>query len=149
MVSGHPRFSKGPVTYTVYQTVLHGQLVVIGTSGNVGLVGVAGAGAVNCLGVAENDALPASTSPTGTSIGGQPLLDTSVQDAYVAVGNDGIYRLTAAAALLAGDPLKCAAAGQVTKFVDGTDNPGLKIGRCIEAAGIASGAVGACLIRIA
>lgn len=149
MSAVNPRFTAGPITMAVFAAVAGGQLVVPGTSGNVGLVGPAGAGAVNCLGVAGLDALPAGTANTSTDAAGFPVISAAIVDQYTPVHQHGTFKLTAAGTLVFGDPLKCAAAGQVAKFVDGTDNPGLKIGRCMEPLGIASGAVGQCYINIA
>lgn len=73
---------------------------------------VAGANATDWLGVASHDAT------TGQSYG---------------VYKDGIQRLIAAGAVAKG-PVKCAAAGKVTAFVPGTDDPTRQVGHAQEAA---------------
>lgn len=52
----------------------------------------------------------------------------------VGVYCDAVQRLTAAGALPTGTPVKCAAAGQVTAWVSGTDNYDRYIGLTLEAA---------------
>jgi predicted RecA/RadA family phage recombinase len=73
---------------------------------------VAGANAIDWLGVASHDAA------SGESYG---------------VYKDGVQRLTAAGAVAKG-PVKCAANGKVTVFVPGTDDPTRQVGTAQEAA---------------
>jgi predicted RecA/RadA family phage recombinase len=64
----------------------------------------------------------------------------------VGVYTDGVQRLTAAGAFAAGTPLKCAANGQVTTWVSGTDNYDRYVGLALEAA---SGAASVVAVRMA
>lgn len=80
----------------------------------------AAADSVTFVGVASKD-----------TAAGQPL----------GVFADAVQRPVAATALAAGTPVKCAAAGQVTTWVSGTDNYDRYVGITLEA--IASGAAGA------
>lgn len=144
------RIFKGvdPITFEVFVAVAGGQLVVPGTAGNVGKVGPAGAGAVNCLGVAVMDALPAGTSTTSTDPSGFPILNVAQATQYTAVDAFGVYPLNCTGTIALGDPIKCGATGSVVKFVDGTDNPGLKIGRCVDPAGGTNGGTALCRLSI-
>lgn len=144
------RIFKGvdPTEYEVFVATAGGQLVAPGTAGNVGKVGPAAAGAVNCLGVAVVDGLPAGTSSSSTDPSGFPILNVAQAQQYISVAAFGIYPLNCAGTIALGDPIKCGAAGAVVKFVDGTDNPGLKIGRCVDPAGGVNGGTAACRLNI-
>lgn len=140
---------NNPITYQCFVAVAGGQLVVPGTAGNAGLIGPAGAGAVNCLGVATTDGLPVGTANTSTDPSGFPIIATDQADENVAVDPHGVYRLACTGTIALGDPIKCGTAGSVVKFVDGTDNPGLKIGRCVDPAGGVNTGTALCLVNIA
>lgn len=135
--------------------ILGGQLVVpSGTTGASGLqtIVVAGANAINCVGVAQSDAVPASlqaANTTGASAwdSGYPQIDTSVPDPTVAVYNDVVVPiLYAAGAVAYGAKLKVAANGTVTAHVSGTDAPERCIGSCAQIGGTAGGVIA--LVRL-
>jgi len=135
-----PVYQDGPVTRQVTETVKGGQLV---EARSAGLVGVAAVGSKVCLGVASKDAVPTATSQDGTdSVTGLPIINEYPYSPYVAVYDEGYFNLTYAAAAAFGQKLKCAANGQVTPFVSGTDTPDMLVGSCQEPLGVASGAVG-------
>lgn len=98
-----PKYAPGtqPTVIVGAGGVLGGQLIT-----TAGLV--AGAGATDVAGVAAFDQLSGGA---------------------VTVYRDGIQRLTAAATITAGQPLKAAASGQVTPYVVGTDPVNQLIGR--------------------
>jgi hypothetical protein len=133
-VTGKPRFERGPITYQCYATVLYGQLVKFGTSGNSGLIAPAGAGDI-CIGVATTNGLPVGTANTGTSLAGFPLIEAGMPDENVAVARRGVYALNAAGTIAPGAFVKAGAAGAVVAWVDGTDSTTLRVGQCIDAAG--------------
>lgn len=137
MAGAIPRFNGGPVTYEVVETVRGSQLVEARTGSKVG---VAAAGSVACLGVATKDATPVATL-TGTDTFGNPTINISPVSQYVAVqGVPAIFEtITYAANATFGALLKCAANGQVTPWVLGTDNPALIVARCLEPAGVTVG----------
>lgn len=149
VVTGKARQKRGPLTFQVFQTVVAGQLVVPGTAGNAALVGVAGAGANNCLGVATTSGLVAGTAYTGTSsVSGYPFVEAQIPDENIAVDGHGIYALNALGTIANGDPIKCGATGGVLKWVSGTDAADLKIGRCVDALGGTNGGAVICDINI-
>jgi hypothetical protein len=135
--------------------LLGGQLVVpSGTTGASGLqtVVAAGANAINCIGVAQSDAVPVSlqaANVTGTSAwdAGYPAIDTSVPDATVAVYQDCVAPITYGAGAVAfGAKLKCGATGTVVAHVSGTDAPERCIGSCAQPGGTAGGVIA--LVRL-
>lgn len=107
----------------------------------------AGAGALNCIGVAQSDALTAAdiaTYTTGTSgfDSAYPVIDASVPSGVSAVYCDAIVPiLYAAGAVAYGDRIKCGAAGVAAKWITGTDNANLIVGRCAQPGGTAGGVV--------
>lgn len=114
-----PRFEPGAaVTFTASAAITGGQLVAV-TGGR--RVAPAAAGSTAVIGVALNDA---------------------AAEAEVPVLSVGVHRLTAAAAVAAGDQVIAAAAGQVTPVGAGTAFQ--VVGKALEA--IAAGARG--LIQI-
>lgn len=144
-------------TYEAYTAILLGGTLVVPNGSTVGASGLqsivaAGAGALNCLGVASSDAVPASltaANTTGTSVwdSGYPQIDTSVPDPTVAVYSDCVVPiLYVAGAVSYGDRLKCGAAGTVAKWITGTDNANLIIGRCAQPGGTAGGVIA--LVRL-
>lgn len=131
-----PRFERGPITMQVFAATKGGQLVAPGTAGNAGLVGPAGAGIGNCLGVATTDAMPAGTANTGTTVDGFPEFNASVVDEFTAVARHNVWKLlVATTAFLFGDHVKTAANGAVQKWAPGVDAPELKIGQCVDPLG--------------
>jgi hypothetical protein len=139
MSGAHRNYEHGPVTYKVSTAVTGGQ-VVQWDSSNVGQLKPAGAGTVAAAvaGVALADANPTGTDPTNPVQVGWAREYVAV--VYAPADVDVKY----ASAANPGDPLKCAANGQVTKYVIGTDtDPTLIIGKCTAAAAVSSGAVDA------
>lgn len=142
-----PKFTRGPVTYEVVESVKGGLLVEARAASKVGL---AAAGSTKCLGVATTDARPTNPAATTDEFGNQVLTEVNI-DQYTAVGSNGeIYPVEYAANAAFGDLLKCAAAGKVTPLVVGTDNTALVVGRCVEPAGvvIATKAIGLAKITV-
>lgn len=131
-----PRFQGGgPVTYTVVETIIGGQLVE-GRTG--GLIGVAAAGSVKCLGVATKDATP-TVAGTGTDAFGNPTLAVQYVTNTVAVGGgDQIYPVTYSANAALGDPLVVTANGTVAPAA-ATPDARTIVGRCVEPAGVVVG----------
>jgi hypothetical protein len=114
-----PKIIEGPVTITATGTVTGGQLVTA--------LGVtAPADSATWLGVASRDAI--SGVPFGVWV-------------------EGVQRLTAAGALAAGTLVKCAAAGQVTTWVAGTDGFEKFVGITLEAASGAGSIVATRMVR--
>lgn len=102
-----PKFKPGEaITRVAAATITGGQMVTC-----AGLV--AGAGAADWLGVASHDA---------------------VSGGLIGVYTEAVQRLTAAGAIAVGAPIKCAASGNVTTFVTGTDAPPLFVGVALDAA---------------
>jgi hypothetical protein len=135
MSGAHRNYEHGPATYQVSATTTGGQ-VMQWDSSNVGQIKPAGAGTVASAvaGVALADANPAGTDPTNPVQVGWAREYVAV--AYAPTDIDVKY----ASAANPGDPLKCAASGQVTKYVIGTDtDPTLIIGKCTAQAAVASG----------
>jgi hypothetical protein len=136
-----PHYGLGPDSYQVSAQVLGGQLVVPDAS-PASTVSVAGAAAINVLGVAGIDAAPI-VSQAGTNTGyGQPVVDISFLPDYVAVYHGPCdTHVTYAAAATFGQLLKAAALGQVTPWVSGADtNPATIVGRCTQPGGVLAGA---------
>lgn len=138
-----PHNKLGPDNFQVSALVLGGQLVVPDASPAT-TVSVAGAGAVNVLGVAGNDASPIVSQAAFTDqyAGSAPLVDVSVLPDYTAVYRvPADIKVTYAAACSFGELLKSAASGQVTPWVSGTDtNPATIVGKCTQPGGILAGA---------
>lgn len=133
MAGAVPVFDNSPVTCDVVAAVTGGQVVETRAPSGAATqhpCGPAGAGSVTVLGVALIDATNAGQSAT---------LATPLPPATV-VAVQGVVPVTYAAAATYGALLKAAASGQVTPWVTGTDNPSLVIGKCMETAGVASGA---------
>lgn len=132
-----PRFTTGPVTYNVVETVRGGQIVEARAGSKVG---VAGAGSTKVLGVATKDATPPASQQSVDAFGRQVTNLTEITE-FVAVGHAAEYPVTYAAAAAFGDPLVAAANGQVAPAGAAPDARTI-IGRCTEPAGVALGAVG-------
>jgi hypothetical protein len=102
-----PKFKPGQATTRVATgTIIGGLMVTVAGA-------VAAADSTTWMGVASKDAI------TGQTFG---------------VYSEGVQYPTAAGAISAGAPLKCAANGQVTTWVDGTDAYSRYIGIALEAA---------------
>lgn len=101
-----PKIIDGPITLVATGNGSGGQLVTAAGA-------VAAADSATWLGVASRD-----------FVTGQPF----------GVWTEGVQRLTAAGALAVGALLKCAAAGQVTTWVPGTDGYEKFVGVALEAA---------------
>lgn len=127
----YPVTQLGPDTYTVSATVTGGQLVFPDSS-NPGMVKPTTGAVDGVLGVALNDAVPAG-SGSNTAFGTAPST-TSV--AY----GPATVQLTASGNIVFGALVSSAAAGAVTS--GGTPTYDLIVGRCVEPAGITSGAKG-------
>lgn len=131
-----PRYQGGaPITYTVVETIVGGQLVEARTGG---VVGVAAAGSLKCVGVATKDATP-TVSGTGTDAFGNPTFAVAYVDNLVATGGgDAVYSVTYAANAAFGDRLICAANGTVTPAGAAPDARTV-IGYCAEPNGVVIG----------
>jgi hypothetical protein len=114
-----------------------GQLCIVTSVSGVDTVEVAGANALNVMGVAlidaTTDALIASANAAGPIVG-WPEADR------VTLGCHGIFPVTYAANATAGVLLVAAANGQVTPYTPGTSTFDQIVGRCY--ATTVSGAVG-------
>lgn len=154
MASVSPKFQGKNGNVQTFEAVggliLGGQLVVPSTGNTIAGVqaaAVAGVGALNCIGVASMDAVPAANQATYTTgVGGYDAslayIDTSVPDPTFAAYTDVVINVTYAAGAVAfGDRLKCAATGAVAKWVTGTDNANLIVGSCAQPGGTAGGVV--------
>lgn len=112
----------------------------------------AAAGSAVCVGVAIEDAIPTANLAalqTGTDGYGYPFYDVSVPDATFTAYSDAIVTgVTYAAAATYRQTLKCAANGQVTPWVSGTDAANLIVGWCAQPAGVATAGVGLARILI-
>jgi hypothetical protein len=131
---------EGPYSYPVLASglTIEGGTMVIPDSVNPGGAQIAGAGAKNCLGVC--------VAP-GAAAGVFSSTDAAALPDFVSVGAGGVFPVTFAASAVMGQDLKCAASGEVTPWIDGTDDPEMKIGKCYDPA-VASGAVGNARINI-
>jgi hypothetical protein len=129
-----PRFQHGgPVTYEVVEAVAGGQLVEGRAASKIG---VAAVNSLKCLGVSTKDATP-TASGSSTDSFGNPVQSLVEVTKYTAVGGTPqIYPVTFAADCTFGALVKCAANGQVTPWVAGTDAPERIVGRCVSEAGV-------------
>jgi len=129
---------RGPANYQVSATVYGGSLVIADGSAAT-TVSTAGAGAINVLGVAGNDASPIVSQAGNVNAYSQPIVDVSVLPDYTAVYCGGVdIHVTYAAAATFGALLMAAANGQVTPFT-GTTYTQI-VGRCTQPGGVAAGA---------
>lgn len=131
-----PRYQYGgPVTYQTVETIVGGQLVEARAGG---LVGVAAAASVKCLGVATKDATP-TVAGTGTDAYGNPTLALQYVTNTVAVGGgDTIYPVTYSANAAFGDALVVTANGTVAPAGAAPDARTV-VGRCVEPNGVVIG----------
>lgn len=135
MTGVNPRYVQGPVTYQAVETIVGGQLVEARAGG---VVGVAAAGSVKCLGVATKDATP-TVAGTGTDAFGNPTLTLQYVTNQVAVGgSDAIYPVTYSANAAFGDRLVVTANGTVAP-AGATPDARTVVGYCAEPAGVVIG----------
>jgi hypothetical protein len=132
MTGVNPRYVQGPVTYQVVETIVGGQLVEARAGG---VVGVAAAASVKCIGVATKDATP-TVAGTGTDAYGNPTLALQYVTNTVAVGgSDSIYPVTYSANAAFGDRLVCTANGTVAP-AGATPDARTVVGYCAEPNGV-------------
>lgn len=151
------KYETGPKTYEAKSNITGGQCVEYATGAptqaGLSLVQPAAANSTKFAGVASKDAVANANQAglqTFTSGDGYPAINVAVPSESVAVIKRGEVPLKYAAAAVYGDRVKCAANGQVTPWVVGTDTDITTIvGRCEEQAGVASGAVGMTWINVA
>lgn len=131
-----PLYQEGPVTYTVSVAVTGGMLVE-SDGASPAQCRPASAGSQVCIGVALQDAVPSTTSQVPTVPGWSgPSVNAALLPNFTAVADEGTYALLYAASAVFGQRLKCAANGQVTPWVSGTDNPELIVAICADPAGV-------------
>jgi len=140
-----PRFTDGPRTYEAVEALTGGVLVEARAGGvdNAGC-GIAAAGSLKVLGVAQKDASPTGGAPRAPVAG---VLDTTMAPAEVAVINDGFVPVKYAAAAAYGDRLVAAANGTVTPAGAAPDARTI-VGWCAEKAGVALGGTGLTRINL-
>lgn len=129
-------FQDQPITFPVSAVVAGGQVVAADqTATTVGTVTPAGANSKLVIGVALRDAAPAGTDPATDAAARPPQTSVARRGSVVPV--------TYAASSIFGDRLKAAALGQVTVWVDGTDDVEDIIGINVDDGGtVAAAAVG-------
>lgn len=138
-VGGKPKFSNvGPLTRKVYETVQPGQVCKVGTAGNAGKCGVAGANATP-FGVATAPGMVAGTAITGSTPSGFTGYDMSVPQDGVAFARKGAFYLLASGTIADGDFVKCAAAGAVVKWDPAADQAIPQVGQCVDPDGATNG----------
>jgi hypothetical protein len=156
MPGQNPTFQTGPRTYEVEGNVKGGDVVehstVASTSG-VPVVKTSGAGSARVMGVAFKDAVSVANRAAleqGTTAypGGFVTNDISVPDEFTAVYNDCWVKVAYASAVAERAPIKSAASGGVALFVEGTDDPKLRIGWCAQLGGVAAAGVGLARILV-
>ncbi len=120
MADYRPKFKPGEaITRTATATITGGQMVTVAGA-------VAVADSTTWLGVASHDAT------SGQTFG---------------VYCDGVQRLTASAAISAGDRVKCAAAGKIATLTAGSDAYDRLVGIALEAATADGDVIAVKLIR--
>lgn len=143
MTSVQPRFTDGPRTYVAGETIDGGQLVEA-RAGSV--IGVAGDASKKVLGVAQKKAV-AGTGLNPRVADGAGVLDATLAPSEVAILADCHVPVTYSAACAFGALVAAAPNGQVRPWItaDGAD---AIVGRCVELAGVALGAVGLTRINL-
>lgn len=126
----YPVTQLGPDTFEVSTTTTGGQVVMV--DGSTGKIKPTTGVVNNVLGVALNDAVPAGS-------GSQTAFGTAPKTTSVAYG-PATVKCTASGAIAFGALVTSAASGQVATIGAGTFDQA--IGRCVEPAGISSGAAG-------
>lgn len=140
-----PRFTDGPRTYEAVEALTGGQLVEARAGGVDGPgVGIAAAGSLKVLGVAQKDASTAGGAPRQPVAG---VLDVTMAPKEVAVISDGFVPVKYAAAAAYGDRLIAAANGTVTP-AGATPDARTIVGWCAEKAGVALGGTGLTRINL-
>lgn len=145
MASILPRFTDGPRTYEAVEALAGGVLVEARAGGvdNPGC-GIAAAGSLKVLGVAQKDANPLGGQPVAMAAG---VLDVTTAPREVAVISDGFVPVKYAAAAAYGDRLIAAANGSVTP-AGATPDARTIVGWCAEKGGVALGGVGLTRINL-
>lgn len=138
MTGVNPTFKHGPVTYEVLEAIKGGQLVEARTTGDGDKVGVAAAGSLKVLGVANTDARPAAAN-TGTTSDGFPFLDISGLPSQVTVDDNCYIKVKYAADAEFGVALIAAALGTVTPAGAAPDARTI-VGYCAEPGGVTANA---------
>lgn len=137
-------YNEGPITYGVSAVVAGGTFVDAAQSASVtaaaALVATSGAGSLLAVGVALTDAAPAGTDPTNTTVQRPTTVTVARRGSCVPV--------VFAAASTFGDRLKTAASGQVTPWIDGTDDVAKIVGINVDPSGHIA-AAGTGLVSIA
>jgi hypothetical protein len=142
-----PRFTDGPRTYEAVEGIVGGTLVEARAGGvELPAVGIAAAGSVKVLGVAQKDASvhPGTAAPRSPVAG---VLDTTMAPFEVAVINDGFVPCKYAAAAAYGDRLIAAANGTVTP-AGATPDARTVVGWCAEKGGVLLGGTGLTRINL-
>lgn len=156
MPTFNARKQDGPETYEALTAILGGQLAVpqTGATTDPTLQGIqpAGDAAVNCLGVAAQDAIPQASQAGlfGTNASydaSYPYFDASVPGITTAVYNDVVGYVTYASAVAYGAKLACAANGAVRAWVAG-DGAAAIVGSCKQPGGVSAAGTGLAHIRV-
>jgi hypothetical protein len=156
MPGQNPTFQTGPRTYEVEGNVTGGQIVeasAVASTTGLPVCKTSAAGSARVLGVAFRDAVSLANRTAlenGTTAypGAFVTTDISVPDETVAVYNDAWVKVTFTGACGFRVPIKSAAAGAVAPFVEGTDDPKLRIGWCAQVGGVAAAGVGLARILV-
>lgn len=115
-----PKFNPGQaITRTASATITAGLMVTVAGA-------LAGASSTTWLGVASKDA---------------------ISGAIFGVYSDGVQRLTASAAITAGDRVKCAASGKIATLTAGSDAYDTLVGIALEAASADGDVIAVKLVR--
>lgn len=112
----------GDISLPAGGVITIGQLVAGASNAGEDQAVVAGAGALNVLGVAQTDAT--NVAPSATDV--FPTPDRC------SISSGGEYLVTYAAAATVGDKLKAAANGEVTPFLGTDTDPRLLVGYCTQ-----------------
>lgn len=156
MPGQNPTFQTGPRTYEVEGNITGGQVVehsTVASTTGLPVCKTSGAASARVLGVAFRDAVSlanrdAFESGTTGYPGGFATTDISVPDETVTVYNDCWVLVQFSAACGERVPIKSAASGAVAPFVEGTDDPKLRIGWCAQVGGVASAGLGLARILV-
>lgn len=150
-----PIFDRGPLTYLATTianggNIKGGQLVM--PDGTTGKIKPTTGADVDCLGVAMGNASASDYSNADTTdTWGQTVVNAQYPPNEVAVGYQGVWKLTATNATIAFGALVVAAAnGQVAAYTNAAAGAvslaHRVIGRCVEPGGIAANGTGKILL---
>lgn len=156
MPGRNPTFQTGPRTCEVEGNVTGGDVVehsTVASTTGLAVVKQSGAGSARVMGVAFRDAVSLANRDAfeqGTTgyPGAFATTDISVPDETVAVYNDCWVPVHFTVACAERAPIKSAATGGVQPFVEGTDDPKLRIGWCAQVGGVASAGTGLARILV-